>query len=382
MKILHLADLHLGRSLADFDLIDDQRYILNQILDVIKEKEVNAVVIAGDVYDKSIPSEAATNLLDSFLNDLAKINVNVLMISGNHDSDDRLNFGSSLFKANNIYISAIYKGELYKKTLSDEYGDINFYLLPFVKASQVKRYYPDAKIENYNDAVMTVIDNANIDDSARNIILSHQFVAGGSSDPTLSGSESVQVMSVGLVEKISYKCFDKFDYAALGHIHSAQDIGREYVSYSGSPLKYSLSEANSKKVLPIITFKNKGEISREFVELKPMRDLRHIKGKMKDLLSLDNVTDTDDFIYASLTDEDYIENAISIFRATYPNTVKIDYDNSKSKAIEEVDISAIVESKTYQEFISDFYHQIYGTDITDEEMQIMIEVAKEAGVDI
>lgn len=380
MKFLHLGDLHLGKSLGDFDLIEDQKYILNQILEIISREYVDAVLIAGDVYDKSIPSESATNLLNYFLNRLAKQNIQTYMISGNHDSDDRLNYGSYLFESSKIYISSIYNGTLYKQTINEDACKINIYLLPFVKASQVKHFFPDAKIESYNDAVKVILDNADIDENECNLLVSHQFVTGKGCDPALGGSESTGTQSVGLVEKIGYDCFDAFDYVALGHIHSPQRIGRDEIRYSGSPLKYSLSEVNNEKSVPIITINGKNNIDIKLVPLKPMRDLRHIKGKMEDLLNKSNILSPDDFIYATLTDEEIINDAMGIFQQIYPNTVKIDYDNSHTREIEHLDISKIAQNKSFSELINDFYKLIYDCEISDEEMDIMRMAAREAGV--
>jgi exonuclease SbcD len=380
VKFLHLGDLHLGKALGDFDLIQDQKYMLEQILEIIRNEAVDAVLIAGDVYDKSIPSEAATNLLDFFLNELSKLNIRTYIVSGNHDSDDRLNYGSMLFESNNIFISAKFDGILHRYEIGSGENAVNVFLLPFVKASQVKHFYPDAEIETYDDAVRTVIDNAEIDTSECNVLEAHQFVAGKGEDPALSGSESVATQSVGLVEKIGYDCFDKFDYVALGHIHSPQRVGRDEVRYSGSPLKYSLSEVNNEKTVPIITIEGKEKVKIELVPLKPMRDLRHIRGELKELLDERNVKSPEDFIYATLTDEEVINDAMGIFQQVYPNTVKIDYDNSHTREIEQVDISRIAENKTFSELIGDFYSLMYGCEITDEEMEIMRMAAKEAGV--
>ena len=369
MKFLHLGDLHLGKSLGDFDLIKDQKYILEQILGIIKEKSVDGVLIAGDVYDKAVPSEVAMNLLDYFLSSLSKSGVLTFMISGNHDSDDRLNYGSNLFAANQIYISSKYDGTLYRRTVTDAYGEADIYLLPFVKASQVKHFFPDAEIATYDDAVRVILSHAGVDPDRRNIIVAHQFVTGRSEDPSLGGSESVGTQSVGLVEKIGYDCFDAFDYAALGHIHSPQKVGREEVRYAGSPLKYSLSEVNNTKSVPIITLGEKGNVSLELIPLHPMRDLRHIKGPMKMLLDKTNITDPDDFIYVTLTDEDTVNDAMGIFQQVYPNTVKIDYDNSHTRAIEQVDISSIAENKSFSELIGDFYRLMYHCERSEEEMK-------------
>ena len=380
MKLLHLGDLHLGKSLGEFDLIEDQKYILNQILDLIVQESVDAVLIAGDVYDKSIPSEAATRLLDTFLSQLAAKNVKTFMISGNHDSDDRLNYGSKLFVSNQIYISAVYDGHLNQYVINDGETEVHVYLLPFVKASQVKHYFPEAEIATYEDAVRVIIETADINKEKCNVLVAHQFVAGKGEDPALGGSEGAGTQSVGLVEKIGYNCFDKFDYVALGHIHSPQRVGRDEVRYSGSPLKYSLSEVNNEKSVPIITISGTKDISIDLFPLKPMRNMRHIKGKMEDLLNKANVKSPEDFIYATLTDEDIINDAMGIFQQTYPNTVKIDYDNSHTREIEQVDISKIAQNKSFSELISDFYRLMYQCEISDEEMDIMRMVAREAGV--
>ena len=380
MRLIHLGDLHLGKSLGDFDLVEDQRYILDRILEIVDKEKIDGVLIAGDVYDIAIPRESATNLLDHFLKSLAEKKVKTFMISGNHDSDDRLNYGSSLFEANQIYISAQFKGELYKQTVSDEYGEVNIYLLPFVKASQVRHFYPDEKIENYDAAVRTILQHAEIDFNKRNIIVAHQFVAGKGADPELGGSEGAGTQSVGLVEKIGYDCFDGFDYVALGHIHSPQSVGREEVRYSGSPLKYSLSEVNNDKSVPLITLGEKGDVKIELLELRPLRDMRHLRGPVEKLLDKENIVRPEDFIYATLTNEDLINDAMGIMQQVYPNTVKIDYDNSRTREVDQIDITAITEQKTFDELISDFYRKMYNCEISEEELQVMMEAAKEAGV--
>ena len=380
MRLIHLGDLHLGKSLGDFDLIEDQRYILDRILEIVDKNNIDGVLIAGDVYDRAIPSEAATNLLDYFLKSLAERNVKTFMISGNHDSDDRLNYGSSLFAANQIYISAQFKGSLYKQTVNDEFGEVNIYLLPFVKASQVRHFYPEEKIENYDAAVRTILKHTDIDYEKRNVIVAHQFVAGKGTDPELGGSEGAGTLSVGLVEKISYDCFDGFDYAALGHIHSPQSVGREEVRYSGSPLKYSLSEVNNDKSVPMITLGDKGDVKIELLKLRPLRDMRHIKGPIEKLLDKSNISRPEDFIYATLTNEEIINDAMGIMQQVYPNTVRIVYDNSRTRELDRIDITAITQHKSFDELISDFYRKMYSCEISEEELQVMMDTAKEAGV--
>ena len=353
---------------------------MDRILEIVDKNNIDGVLIAGDVYDRALPSEAATNLLDYFLKSLAERNVKTFMISGNHDSDDRLNYGSSLFAANQIYISAQFKGSLYKQTVNDEYGEVNIYLLPFVKASQVRHFFPEEKIENYDAAVRTILKYTDIDFEKRNVIVAHQFVAGIGSDPELGGSEGAGTMSVGLVEKIGYDCFDGFDYAALGHIHSPQCVGREEVRYSGSPLKYSLSEVNNNKSVPMITLGDKGDVKIELLKLRPLRDMRHLKGPIEKLLDKSNISGPEDFIYATLTNEDIINDAMGIMQQVYPNTVRIDYDNAHTRELERIDITAITQHKSFDELISDFYRKMYSCEISEEELQVMMETAKEAGV--
>lgn len=379
MKIMHLGDLHIGKSLGDFDLYEDQKYILEQVLNLIKEKSVDALLIAGDVYDKAIPGEKSVQLLDYFLKRLVETGIKTYMISGNHDSDERLNFGSSLFESNNIYINSKFNGILKKYSLNDEFGELNIYLLPFVKASQVQHFFPEEKIDSYDMAVRTILKHSDFDACKRNILVAHQFVAG-KDDPEIAGSEGLSVHNVGMVEKIGYRSLAEFDYVALGHIHSPQSVGLKHIRYCGSPLKYSLSEVNNNKSVPVITFKDKGEVLVEFAPLLPMRDIRHLRGNIKNLLDKKNISCENDFIYATLTNEDIVNDAMGIFREYYPNTVKIDYDNSHTKEIENVDITRITQNKTFDELIKDFYMQMYSCDMGEEELEIMKWAAKEAGV--
>ncbi len=379
MKVLHLGDLHLGKSVNDFNMIDDQRYILEQILAMIQNQGIDALLLAGDIYDRSVPSEEAVQLLDHFLCRLSEIGVDTFIISGNHDSEERLHFGSRLFETNHVFICAKYDGTIYKKECRDEFGRINIYLLPFVKASQVKYFYPEEKIESYEDAVRAALAHTDIDVSERNILVAHQFVAGKSADPEVGGSEGAAVLNVGAIEKIGADCFDDFDYVALGHIHSPQKIGRETLRYSGSILKYSQSEASNPKSVPVVAFGKKGEVSVELAELRPRRDMRHLKGKMEQLLDPEHIISPEDYVYVTLTDEEPIPDAISIFQQHYKNTMKIMYDNAHTREKEQVVVSKAAE-KDFPERISDFYHMMYGCEISEDEMKIMKEIAEEAGV--
>ena len=380
MKFFHLSDLHIGLKLINHDLREDQEYILKQIISIAEEKKADAVLIAGDVYDRPVPSEWAVGLFDRFLSGLSDRGFCVFVISGNHDSDERLNFGSSLLKARNVFISAKYEGKLQREDFTDSCGEVRVYLLPFVKASQVRHFFPDEKIETYEDAVRAALAHGGIDPSARNILVAHQFVIGTGGGVSFGGSESSAVRNVGLVEQISASCFDAFDYTALGHIHSAQQVGRREVRYAGSPLKYSLSEEGNEKSVTFAELGEKGDVRIELIPLRPLRDLRHIKGKMEQLLSNDIITDTDDYIYATLTDEELIDDAMGIFRRYYPRTVRIDYDNSHTREISAAVFSPAEEEKSFSALISEFYHEMYGCPISEEELKEVLDVAKEAGV--
>ena len=251
--------------------------------------------------------------------------------------------------------------------------------MPFVKASQVRHFYEDAEIASYDDAVRVILEHTEIDPAQRNVLVAHQFVVGGGQAPTLGGSESVNTQTVGLVEQISCRCFDLFDYVALGHIHSAQAVGRETVRYAGSPLKYSLSEVDHTKYATLITLGAKGQVDIRLEPLTPLRELRHLKGPMKKLL--ENVTDPDDFIYATLTDEDPIDNVMNVFQRYYPRTLRIDFEQKGKGNPDEGDpVDYPLPNMGFDEILGQFYRRFYGEDIPEEEMHLMREAAKEAGI--
>ncbi len=379
MKFLHVSDLHLGRTLGEFDMAEDQNYILNQIIDIALEAGADALLVSGDVYDKSVPGESAVALFDAFLRRLAEANLKTFIISGNHDSDERMNFGSGLFRAKNIYISAKFTGVPEKFTLSDNHGDVNIFLLPFVRASLVRRFYPDEEIPDYDSAVRAVLANSGANPNERNVLLAHQFVVNGSAAPVLGGSESLATRAVGTVEMVHSDAFEAFDYVALGHIHSAQRVGREGIRYSGSPLKYSQSEAADEKCAILCDLGKKGELSVTQIPLKPKRNLRIIKGRLSELLSPQNIVSPEDFIFATLTDEEIIDNAMSIMQQYYPNAVRIEYQNSRTAGDYSIG-GAAAEKRPFGEIIADFYRQVYGGEISPEEMKLMKEAAKEAGI--
>lgn len=379
MKFLHLGDLHLGKTVYEFNMIEDQKYILNQILDLIKVHGVDGVLLAGDIYDRSVPSEEAVKLLDWFLTELVKMGKKVFAISGNHDSDERLNFGSRLFQSNDVYITGRYDGVIESIDLEDEFGPLHIWMMPYVKASRVAHFYPDDDTSTYSAAFRTAIGKCNVKKEERNLILVHQFVTGKEKEPEILGSETAAV-SVGTIEKIEVDCFDDFDYVAMGHIHGCQAVGRETCRYAGSPLKYSLNakEINSMKTVPIITMEEKGKVNIELIFLEPRREIRHIKGELKDLL--ENAVETDDYIYATLTDEETQFDAMARLQEVYPNTMKLDYDNSATRAVMDFDEVMDTESKSFHELVTDFYRLINGSEPDQEEWNIIEEAARESGV--
>lgn len=379
MKFIHLGDLHIGKNVNEFSMIEDQKYILEQIIQIIEQESIDAVLIAGDVYDRSIPSEEAVKVLDSFLTELSVRKKKVFMISGNHDSDERLNFGSQLLKANDIYIGSVYNGKIEHVDIEDEHGVIHVWLLPYIKASRVAHYYPKEDTKTYDAAFRTAIRKCEVKKEERNVILVHQFVAGKSEEIEWAGSESASV-NVGTLDKISADCFDDFDYVAMGHIHSPQAVGRNTCRYSGSLLKYSLHqrELNSTKSVPVITMLEKGNIDVSLIPLKPLREIRRIKGELKHLIA--NAEDTQDYIYATLTDEEIQFDAMTRLREVYPHIMKMDYDNTSTRAIKENDMEIQTEGKSFEELVFDFYKLIHGIEPSEKEWDIIKEVAKEAGV--
>lgn len=378
MRILHLGDLHLGKSVNEFSMIQDQKYILEKIIEIVQVKMVDVVMIAGDVYDRTIPSEEAVKLLDWFLTKLSQMGKTVFMISGNHDSDERLQFGSTLLRAKKVFIAGRYDGTIEHIEMQDEHGPFHVWLLPYVKASRVAHFFPEGDTSTYDAAFRTAISACDVNEQERNVILVHQFVTGKTEEPTLAGSESAMV-SVGTIEKIGYDCFDQFDYVAMGHIHGCQAVGRETCRYAGSPLKYSLNqkEIHSQKTVPVVSLGEKGSIEVELIPLIPRREVRHIRGELKDILS--NAVDTEDYIYATLTDEQAQFDAMARLQEIYPNIMKLDYDNISTRALQENDVEE-TEGKSFEELITDFYQWMNGKEPSSEEWKILLEVAKEAGV--
>ncbi|GFO84573.1 exonuclease SbcCD subunit D [Anaerostipes butyraticus] len=326
MKILHLADLHLGKRVNEFSMLEDQRYILNQILDIVEEEAVEVVMICGDVYDKGIPPVDAIELLDDFLWKLAEKDCRTLMISGNHDSGDRLGFGKHLFQNSNLFIVSQFSGEIEKITIPCGNLPVNFYMLPFVKPVIVNQSL-GIHTQSYQECLRYLIEHTKIDPEEMNLLMAHQFVTAGKENPELSDSET---SSLGGIDNVDYRIFDPFDYVALGHIHKPQAMGRPQVRYSGSILKYSFSEIRKEKEVVLLHIEENKKMEMSFRKLKPLRDMREIKGTIRQLMEGEiRLGNQEDYMQVTLTDEEEILDAIGKVRTVFPNVMKICLENRR-----------------------------------------------------
>ncbi len=351
MKLIHLSDLHIGKRAHEYSMLPDQRHILSQITDIIKAEKPDCVVIAGDVYDKTVPSAEALQLFDDFLVSLSKETENVFVISGNHDSPERISFGGRLMTSSGIHMSPVYNGSVTPTVLKDEYGKINIWMLPFVKPQSVRPFFENEDIATYTDAVRVAVEQMQINPNERNILITHQFVTGA------DRTESEEI-SVGGTDNVDVSVFDSFDYTALGHIHRAQNCKSNKVRYCGTPLKYSFSEARDKKSVTLVSIEEKGTLNVKEILLKPMHDMAEIKGTYEEIMSADfykGTSYTDDYIHIILTDEEDIPDAIGKLRSVYKNLMKLDYDNTRTRNNNLIDASDYTEKKTPLEHFLDFY---------------------------
>ncbi len=373
MKFVHLSDLHLGKRISEYSMLQDQEYILTKIINIIDDQKPHGVIIAGDVYDKSVPSAEAVALFDDFLYKLSKRNLKVFVISGNHDSPERIAFGSRLMEHGGIYVSPVYNGDIKPIELEDEFGKINIWLLPFVKPAHVKRFNEDEQIESYTDAIKIAIDKLNIKKNERNIMVTHQFVTGA------DRTESEEI-SVGGTDNVDVSVFDSFDYTALGHIHRAQNCKSQRVRYSGTPLKYSFSEAKDVKSVTIAQLKEKGSLNISTIPLIPMRDMVEIKGKYNEIMLRDfykNTSYQEDYVHITLTDEEDIPDAVAKLRTVYHNLMKLDYDNLRTRSMNSVGCADIKYQKSPFEHFATFYEKQNNSPLTDTQSGYMKNLIEE-----
>ena len=370
MKLVHLSDLHIGKRFNESSMIEDQKYILQQIIRIIDEEKPAAVLICGDVYDKSVPSAEAVTLFDDFLCRLAKRDTQVLIISGNHDSPERLAFGNRLMEHAGIHISNVYDGNVQSVTLTDAHGDVHFWLLPFIKPAHVKRYFPDDGIESYTDAVRVAVEKMGIDAAQRNVLLTHQFVTGAA---TCESEE----LSVGGSDNVDASVFESFDYVALGHIHGQQNIGgSNRIRYCGTPLKYSFSEEHHHKSVTIVELGAKGELQLRLHPLTPRHDMRTIRGTFEEITTkaFYEGTATDDYLRIFLTDEDDVHEAMGKLRTIYPNLMELRYDNTRTKANEAIDSAQNVEKKEPLQLFEELFEKQNNQPMSDEQRSFVAQL--------
>jgi len=378
MKLMHLADLHIGKRVNEFNMLEDQRYILDKIIGIADDIKPDGILIAGDVYDRSIPSAEAVELFDEFLTAIAKRRVPCFVLSGNHDSAERIAFGARIMTGRGIHMSKVFDGKLTPTVMVDDIGEVCIYMMPFIKPAHVRRFYPESEIESYEAAIRLVIEKSCIEGSKRNVLVAHQFITSAGIEPERSDSESI---SVGGIDNIDASIFECFDYVALGHLHGPQRIGRNTIRYAGSPLKYSFSEARQKKSVTVIELGKKNEVKLGMVPLVPIRDMREIKGPINELMSPANfmAANTDDYIHVTLTDEDDIMDAIGKVHTVYPNVMRLDFDNKRSKTANSGSAPEDIELKSHYELFSEFYELQNNVEIDDWKSEIVTELFEELG---
>lgn len=383
MRFLHTADLHIGKRVNEFSMLEDQEYILRQILKTADKEQVEAVLIAGDVYDKQVPSAEAVRLFDWFLTQLNSRKLPVFVIGGNHDSVERLSFGAQIMEESGVYLTQSYDGKVVPVRLEDGYGPVNLWMLPFLKPAMVKRFFPEQEIVTYQDALETVIGNMELNREERNLLIAHQFVTGA----VTGGSEDSVEVFVGGVENVDASVFADFDYVALGHIHRAQSAGGEQIRYSGTPLKYSFSEIRHEKSVTIAELKEKGSLTVHQVPLKPLHDMREIRGSYEELVLRENYqgTNLEDYLHVILTDENDIPDVIGRLRSIYPNIMKLDYDNQRTRRNQELMKEEAAVEQSPMELLGQFFSQQNNQEMSPEQTEyartLMETIRKEEGVE-
>ena len=383
MRFLHTADLHIGKRVNEFSMLEDQEYILRQILKTADKEQVEAVLIAGDVYDKQVPSAETVRLFDWFLTQLNSRKLPVFVIGGNHDSVERLSFGAQIMEESGVYLTQSYDGKVVPVRLEDEYGPVNLWMLPFLKPAMVKRFFPEQEIVTYQDALETVIGHMELNREERNLLIAHQFVTGA----VTGGSEDSVEVFVGGVENVDASVFADFDYVALGHIHRAQSAGGEQIRYSGTPLKYSFSEIRHEKSVTIAELKEKGSLTVHQVPLKPLHDMREIRGSYEELVLRENYqgTNLEDYLHVILTDENDIPDVIGRLRSIYPNIMKLDYDNQRTRRNQELMKEEAAVEQSQMELLGQFFSQQNNQEMSPEQTEyartLMETIRKEEGVE-
>ena len=373
MKLFHLSDLHIGKRVNEFSMIEDQKYILTQILYAADQEKPAGILISGDVYDRTIPTAEAVQVFDAFLTRLSEQKIPAFIISGNHDSAERLAFGSSLMGKSGIYFSKVYDGTVEKIPMQDAYGTVWIYLLPFLRPSTIRHALPERaeEVQSTADAVRIALEQTKIDEKERNVLLAHQFVTGAKR----CDAEELQV---GDVDQIPAELFASFEYVALGHIHSPQKVGRETVRYCGAPLKYSFSEAGQEKSITVVELKEKGSVDLRTIPLKPLHDLRKIRGTYLEVTakSFYENRDCEDYLQVTLTDEEDVPDGMAKLRTIYPNLMRLEYDNKRTRSNAEVRAAERVEEKSELELFQEFYELQNNQSMTEVQEQFVEELLR------
>ena len=373
MKLFHLSDLHIGKRVNEFSMIEDQKYILTQILYAADQEKPDGILISGDVYDRTIPTAEAVQVFDAFLTRLSEQKIPAFIISGNHDSAERLAFGSSLMGKSGIYFSKVYDGTVEKIPMQDAYGTVWIYLLPFLRPSTIRHALPERaeEVQSAADAVRIALEQTKIDEKERNVLLAHQFVTGAKR----CDAEELQV---GDVDQIPAELFASFEYVALGHIHSPQKVGRETVRYCGAPLKYSFSEAGQEKSITVVELKEKGSVDLRTIPLKPLHDLRKIRGMYLEVTakSFYENRDCEDYLQVTLTDEEDVPDGMAKLRTIYPNLMRLEYDNKRTRSNAEVRAAERVEEKSELELFQEFYELQNNQSTTEVQEQFVEELLR------
>ncbi len=380
MRFFHLSDLHIGKQLHHYNLREDQEHILAEVISYAEKLHPDAVVIAGDVYDKSVPSGDAVTVFDDFLTRLSAVKpvIPILVIAGNHDSAQRLDYASRLLGSHQIYIAGkapeSEEDHLKKITLTDEYGKVNFYLMPFLKPGYVRGLCGGEMPESYTAAVQAVLEREEIDPGERNVIVSHQFYTGRDSrtgeeiSPKTCDSE---LLSVGGIDNVDISVLKEFDYAALGHLHGAQKAGSENVRYCGTLLKYSVSEAGQEKTLHLVTLGAKGDpVNVEKLPLHPLRDVRRVRGELEEIISAADPEHRDDYVSVTLTDEIDPYKPKEQLQKVYSHILEVRMDNERTRKKLEFDEGEIRMEDPLEVF-SDFYREMQGREMSEEETEIL-----------
>ncbi len=412
MKFLHISDLHIGKRINEFSMLEDQKYILDKILTIAEREQAEGVLLAGDIYDKTVPSAEAVQVFDRFLTGLAKRKIKVFAVSGNHDSPERIAFGAELMKGKGVYLSPVYDGRVAKVALEDTYGKLYVHLLPFVKPATVRHGLevqqtlqqersngaepslqrersngaepsvppeggsaaePSKLPESYNEAVRAVVERMEVDADQRNILVAHQFVTGA------SRCESEET-AVGGLDNVDADLFDAFDYVALGHIHSPQHVGRDTLRYCGTPLKYSFSEAEQEKSVTVVELREKGQVELRQIPLTPLRDMRRIRGTYMEVMDRNfyQGTNREDYVQITLTDEEDVPDGLQRLRKVYPNLMRLVYDNARTRQSREVGAAEELERKSELELFSDFYVLQNNQTMSAKQMELVRQLIQES----